>query len=235
MQQPRRTLSALPLAVCMAFALSACGQGEDTDTDAPRTRGVGQAEPLPSPEAARGSVTGMPGAGEPGEAGIVLDGAPARAAPAASPSPDYVPEDPAAAAAAAAVAVPAPLPAVLPAAPAPAPAAAEPGSDAAIQVLRNYFARLNAGDTSAARRLWREGSAPSQLLAEDVVGISAQLGRASAIDAGAGQRHVQVPVTVQQTLADGQIRMASGSATLHASVVDGAAPGWYIAALDLRR
>lgn len=203
--------SSIPLA--LVLALTACGGSTEMDADG-RPVARGSTEALPAPQTGAGSVTGMPEPGEAGETGIVLGSLPSstEAAAATGDADTGLAEQ----------TVPAPA------------TAHEPDANDAVQTLRNYFTRINAGDLDAARQLWREGQAPGQLVGEDVVGISAQIGEPSRIDAGAGQRFIEIPVTVQQTLADGQLRMGRGIYTLHASPVEGATPGWRISAAQQR-
>lgn len=204
----------LVIALAGLSGLSACGgQGTATDHDmhAPT---VVDGDELPAPRASGGSVTGMPDAGEPGTSGIVI-GSRGSDAPMVADSGGET--------------------ALVERSPVIEPAAGQdvPTSAAARQVLRDYYARLDARDVEAARGMW-QGQSPLQLLPPDVVSVSATVGAPGRIDAGAGQRHVEIPVTVVHTLADGRTRQVRMTYMLHASPVEGGNPDWKISAEQAR-
>ena len=121
-----------------------------------------------------------------------------------------------------------PNPSPTPPAP-PADAAIEPGPGDAAQLIRDYYAAINARDYARAYRLWSESGAASNQSAQqfangfaDTTGVSVQIGTPGDEDAGAGQRYIEVPVTVAATHADGSPHRYVGSYVLHRTVVDGA-------------
>lgn len=222
--------AAAALALALGLTLAACSDNADQAAGHSQLPGrPGDPSALPTPHARGGSVTGMPEAGQPGASGIVLgsrEPAPAADDASAATDPPAPPSDAGdgtlsgidgGAVSADGDAVP-----------------ADPGTGDAMRLLRDYFARLNARDVAAARAMWDGQWAPQQLLPPDVAGISAQIGTPGRVDAGAGQRYVEVPVTIEQTLLDGRTRRVSGIYTLHASVVEGAKPGWRITGEQLR-
>lgn len=199
----------LPL---LCALLAACG-GNDNRPAAGSTPTDGDAS-LPKPGAAAGSVTGMPMPGESTpDPGRVAAGEPPAEPTAASASAE-------------------------------SPASAEPGADAAVAVLRQYYAAINARDYAAAYAQWGDAGAASgqtpQQFANGFAGsgdIRVQIGAPGPVDAGAGQRHITIPVTVDARQADGTLRRYAGSYVLHLTVVDGATPeqrSWHIASADLR-
>jgi membrane-bound inhibitor of C-type lysozyme len=66
---------------------------------------------------------------------------------------------------------------------------------------------------------------------------NAQVGAPGAVDAGAGQRFVPVPVQINAKLKTGALVSMTGSVTLHRTVVDGASQeqkSWRIRTADIR-
>lgn len=115
-------------------------------------------------------------------------------------------------------------------APVPTGTAAEPGADAAVQVLRDYFAAIGERRYGDAWRLWGGGGQASgmsqaaftQSFAK-YADYRAVVGTPGRIDAGAGQRYIQIPVRVTGKLRDGTPVAMAGPVTLHRSGdIDGA-------------
>ena len=121
---------------------------------------------------------------------------------------------------------------------------ATPGPDAAVEVVRRYYAAINARDYASAHALWGDGGRASGQDAQQfaagfaaTTGVSVQIGAPGGIEGAAGSRYIQVPVTLDATQADGSHRRYAGSYTLRLAVVDGATPeqrSWHIASADLR-
>lgn len=157
---------------------------------------------LPKPGIAKGSVTGMPtpGASTPDPGRAIPPDQDALAANAAQGGSDPV--------------VP-----------------AEPDADAAVAVLRDYYAALNARDFARAYRLWRQNPQTPAQFADGfagTTGVSVELGAPGPIDAGAGQRFVEIPVKLDATQADGRVDRYAGRVVLHRSAVEGGDPDWRI-------
>ena len=196
----------LPIIASLA-ALLLAGCGKDT---APGTSGATGEDGLPKPDAVSGSVTGMPNPGQstptPG--------------PADAPAPlphiaDIPPEDRV----------------ILPGESNEMPAVDEPGEDAAVAVLRDYYAAINAKDYNRAFAMWRQNPQSPAQFAEgfaNTTGVSLEIGPPGRIDAGAGQRHIDIPVRLQATQADGRVDQYAGTYVLHRSVVEGGNPDWRI-------
>lgn len=138
-----------------------------------------------------------------------------------------------------------PMPAPSP--PAVAPAAPDSAQGAAA-VVQTYYALLAARRYRAAWALWDDGGTASGMSADAFAARFAAYGayRATigapgapgAIDAGAGQRYVAVPVQVEarRTAGDAPVHLA-GSVTLHRiGDIDGATPAqksWHLRSADL--
>lgn len=220
------------LAVAMTVAmLAACGKPSPS---APGTDGDDAAiGSLPRPPAAGGSVTGMPQARGPGD--VPLAGAP----PASVDDGTQAASD-----------LFNPETGVLPGDgqptddPASTDAATEPGVADAVAVIREYYASIGSQSYARAYALWSDGGRASgqtpQQFADGfarTAQVSVSIGEPGNEDAGAGQRYVKVPVTVDARQADGSTKRYVGDYVLHRTVADGATPeqrAWRIASADLR-
>jgi hypothetical protein len=206
--------------------LAACG---DTSNDGARPQpGSQDQDALPAPQGATGSVTGMPGA--PGPGGVPIAGT----APAPSPdgSGEVDPELP-------------PLEdnpetGLLAVDPGAASVPADAGTEAAVAVVRDYYAAINARDFVRAYALWSDGGrssgqSPRQFsdAFSETAGITVQIGDPSELQGVGGARHVEVPVTLTATRRSGEVRRFLGAYTLRRASVD-RADGWRIIAADLR-
>ncbi len=228
----RKLALAATLAACCA-TLVACGT---RDRDAAGASTGGDVEsPLPKPEAGSGSVTGMPDAPGPGHVG-----APATEGDAMLPTDDGGEGEPAM-----------PTDDTLPAppddatqVPPPAQPAAEPSAADAASVVRAYYAAIAARQYPRAYALWSGGGQASGQSAQqfaggfaDTASVSADVGAPGRVDAAAGSRYVEIPVSVTATRRDGSVHRYVGAYTLRRAVVDGATDeqrAWRIASADLR-
>jgi hypothetical protein len=113
----------------------------------------------------------------------------------------------------------------------------------AANVVQTYYALIEEGKYAQAYQLWEPGAAgmSAEAFAASFAGYSevhANIGAPDDIDAGAGQRHVTVPVQFYGRRKDGGKPFnLRGSLTLHRSVVDGATPeqkAWRISGADLK-
>ena len=131
-----------------------------------------------------------------------------------------------------------------PSAPSPAGSAIEPAPGDEVKLVRDYYAAINARDYASAYRLWSENGAASHQTAQqfangfaDTTQVRVQVGDPGDEDAGAGQRYIEIPVTVTATHADGSQHRYIGSYVLHRTVVDGASAeqrAWRINSAKLR-
>ena len=210
------------LAFAAVFVLGGCHKDKVAQQDA---------ETLPAPDAGKGAVTGMPGKPGPGAIGTPAPALPAPSSIANATDTALAPVQ------AQGIAVGEQNPA------APAPAV-EPGPDDALQLVRDYYAAISARDYGRAYKLWSDNGAASQQSPQqfangfaDTTEVRAQVGDPGDEDAGAGQRYIEVPVTVTASHADGSQHRYAGSYVLHRTVVDGASAedrAWRINSAKLR-
>ena len=67
--------------------------------------------------------------------------------------------------------------------------------------------------------------------------VSAEVGEPGRVDAAAGSRYIEIPVSITATRRDGSVHRYAGAYTLRRAVVDGASAdqrAWRIASADLR-
>ncbi|WP_156962921.1 hypothetical protein [Aerolutibacter daejeonensis] len=219
--------------VLTALLLAACGKdGATSSTQGPNGETDGT---LPVPAGASGSVTGMPNRPGPGPVGVQgVEQPPTEVALDADGNPLPVDGDGMPVDGAAVEGVPEGSD----------EAAGEPTANDAVAVLRDYFAAINSGNFARAYALWADGGRASgqspQGFADgfaDTTGLSVELMPPGRVDAAAGSRYVEVPVTLRANLRDGGERRLTGAFTLRRAVVDGATAeqrAWRIATADLR-
>jgi hypothetical protein len=214
----------------LALMLAACGDGDGQGT--PRTGAGGTEEALPTPQRSDGSVTGMPHAPGPGD--VPIAGAPP------PPPPEMLPGE--------AFGLPPlednPETGLLADEDGSQPTGAEPGVPEAVAIVRGYYAAINARDFARAYALWSDGGRSSgqspQQFAEafaGVDGITVQIGEPVGIEAAAGSRFIEVPVSITSTRRNGEQRRYRGSYVLRRAMADGATTeqrAWRIASADLR-
>ena len=100
---------------------------------------------------------------------------------------------------------------------------------AATDVLRRYYAAIDAGDYRRAYELWEgQGSASSQTFEEFAAGFAetasviVEVGTPGLVEAAAGSRYVEVPVVVRAVTITGEPQQFQGTYTLRRAVVEGA-------------
>lgn len=197
-----------------ALLLSACGNDETRRAAADGS----STEQLPAPAGAAGGVTGMPAQPGPGPVG-----------PPVAEQPE-VPMDengnP-----------------LLPEANEAGTVATEPTTEDAVAVVRDYYGAINSGDFGRAYALWSDGGrasgqSPQQFASgfADTTGVSVEMQAPGEVDAAAGSRYIEIPVTITATHRDGSQHRYSGKYVLRRAVVDGATEeqrAWRIASADL--
>lgn len=119
----------------------------------------------------------------------------------------------------------------------------EPTVADAKRVIEDYYAAVNRGAYDSAFRLWADdGQASGQTLQRftdgyaDTSSVSIQVGDPGPIDAGAGQRHIVIPVRVIARQRDQSTKTFTGTYTLRRTVVDGASAAqrsWRIRSADI--
>lgn len=214
------------------LALSGCAEPRQVEDGQ-----VAAEAPLPGPQQAGGAITDMPAAPGPGE--VPLAGAPPPPPPPAQLAIDGVSGLPPLEANPEAGLVP-PVDTAAVATP-PAPGASGPEDPR--DVLRGYYAAINARDFATAHAAWSDGQGAGQTPAQfaasfaDTGAIELTVGEPRPAEGAAGSVYVEVPVTVTSTRADGSVQHQAGRYTLRRSQVDGATAAqraWRIAAMDLR-
>ena len=123
-------------------------------------------------------------------------------------------------------------------------AAPEPTPADAASVVSAYYAAIAAGQYPRAYALWSGGGQASGQSAQqfaggfsDTASVSVAVGAPGRVDAAAGSRYIEIPVTVTATRTDGSVHRYAGTYTLRRAVVDGATAeqrAWRIASADLR-
>jgi hypothetical protein len=225
------------LATCLATTLAACGDKDTAaGTDAPTVAGADS--PLPKPEPTGGSVTGMPDTPGPGTVGAPPDLDPdaalatdeaGNAIEAPASVDGVVPVDAAASEAADGTALSSP--------------AVEPSPEDAVSVVRDYYASIEARNFAHAWGLWSDsgrasGQTPQQFADgfANTAHVAVSTGAPGAMEAAAGSRYIQVPVSIEAAQRDGSVRRYAGSYTLRRAVVDGATASqraWRLASATL--
>jgi hypothetical protein len=208
--------------------LAACGGKSATDAQQQDDQQAG----LPKPQQGDGSVTGM--SSKPGPGDVPLSGNPPPAPAPAQDQVDLLHPNPETGA----------LPGGAPAADSAGAASTEPTAEDAAAVIRDYYSSIDSRSYARAYALWSNGGQASnqtpQQFADgfaNTARVSVEIGAPGNEDAGAGQRYIQVPVTITATQADGSVRRYDGTYTLHRTVVDGATAeqrAWRINSADLR-
>ena len=138
-------------------------------------------------------------------------------------------------------------------APAPGPArdavAADRGAEAdpaaARQVVRDYYAAIDARDYAMAYAMWGDGGAASVKSFEhfrngyaNTESVQATVGEALDEEGAAGSRYIQVPIELTARQRDGSGKRYRGRFTLRAVMADGASGEqrrWHLASADIRR
>ena len=114
----------------------------------------------------------------------------------------------------------------------------------AADVVQTYYALIEARKYAEAWALWENVGKASGMTAQafaasfdKYAAYNAQIGAPGAVDAGAGQRFVTVPVQINGKLKTGGLVSMTGSLTLHRTAVDGATveqKSWRIRTADIK-
>jgi hypothetical protein len=135
------------------------------------------------------------------------------------------------------------------AAPPDTPASASAGPDSTspgpADVVRGYYAGIEAHDYRRAYALWGDGGrASGQTYQQFRAGfartahVEVEVGEPGRVEGAAGSRYVEVPVVVRARTVDGETQRFEGTYTLRRTVVDGATPAqrhWHLFSADLSR
>jgi hypothetical protein len=236
----RSFIAPFVLAALAATALVACNGNDSTgNTD---TQTVADADaPLPKPEPTSGSVTGMPDKPGPRVVGAPSD--PGLDATLPSDEPDIAGNETdlePGADGTVPVGVDASADTDTPGVSSPGE---EPTPEDAVGVLRDYYAAIDAHNFAHAWGLWSDngrssGQTPQQFADgfANTAHVAVSTGAPGAVEAAAGSRYIQVPISIEAAQRDGSVRRYTGTYTLRRAVVDGATPGqraWKLASATL--
>jgi hypothetical protein len=244
MAMTQLTRSRIPAALCMVgLLLAACGhrnQASPGSAGSDDVTGVAFSS-LPQPQAKGGSITGMPDTPGPvpaistlqplstgttsvGDEAIASSGnADPTVAAAGSATDKTVPEI--------ATGSADPLPSM------------EPNPQDAVAVIHDYYSAINQAGFAHAWALWSDhgrasGQTPQQFADgyADTANVNVQTQAPTHLDAAAGSRYIEIPVTITASRRDGSEHHYSGTYTLRRSTVDGATAdqrAWRIASANL--
>jgi hypothetical protein len=119
----------------------------------------------------------------------------------------------------------------------------EPTPADAVAVIRDYYRAIDGLDYAHAWSLWSDGGRSSgqstQQFADgfaNTAHVTVETGQPGDMEAAAGSRFIEVPVTIVAETRDGGTQRYTGSYTLRRAVVDGATPeqrAWRIASASL--
>jgi len=117
--------------------------------------------------------------------------------------------------------------------------------EAAVDVVRGYYAAIDAGDYRTAYRSWGgDGASSGQSYDQFVAGfahtrrVTAELGAPGRLDAAAGSRFVEVPVTIRAETDRGEKQRFTGSLVVRRAEVDGATEAqrrWHLYSASVKR
>lgn len=226
---------ALAVSLMLLAPLAACKRDADKPAQA-----QGEQEGLPAPAGDTGSITGMPDKPGPGQIASVGGEAPV-AETAATESETGSEVDPSN-----------PETGLLPGG---ADSEAGEGADAssmsaeptpedAVAVVRDYYESINSHSYARAYSLWSDngrssGQTPEQFAAgfAETAKVDVEIQPPGRVDAAAGSRYIEVPVSISATRNDGSVRKYVGAYVLRRAVVDGATDeqrAWRIGSADIR-
>jgi hypothetical protein len=119
-----------------------------------------------------------------------------------------------------------------------APPADSATAAAAADLIRRYYAAINAREYRRAYELWGDGGKESGQTFEEfragfaeTASVAVEVGEPGRIEGAAGSRYVEVPVVIRANTTTGETQRFSGSYTLRRAVVEGASPlemRWHI-------
>lgn len=219
------------IACCLLWTLGGCGRHDAATAQADGT--ATDETGLPKPAPTGGSVTGMPARPGPGQIGAPAAGLPSTdttspldgtgdVAVAGEDASDDANE---------------------PATDGDAQMPAEPTPADAVAVIRDYYRAIDGLDYAHAWSLWSDGGRSSgqspQQFADgfaNTAHVTVETGQPGDMEAAAGSRFIQVPVTIEALTRDGGTQRYTGTYTLRRAVVDGATPeqrAWRIASASL--
>ncbi len=119
----------------------------------------------------------------------------------------------------------------------------EPTPEDAVAVIHDYYSAINHAGFARAWAMWSDhGRASGQTAQQfadgyaDTASVDVQAQAPTRLDAAAGSRYIEIPVTINASRRDGSEHQYSGAYTLRRSTVDGATAdqrAWRIASANL--
>lgn len=109
----------------------------------------------------------------------------------------------------------------------------------AADVIRRYYAAINARQFDSAHAMWSSGQRTQRDFAGEFAGtqrVDVDVGEPGRLEAAAGSQYVKVPVIIRVLTSRGETRRYEGSYTLRRGVADGATPRqrqWHIHSADV--
>lgn len=114
------------------------------------------------------------------------------------------------------------------------------GAEGAVALVREYYRLLDEREFRKAYAMWGEAGPPGQTLETFESGyantdsVRVETGTPSRVEAAAGSRFVDVPVTIVATKRNGATERFEGTYTLRRSVVEGGSPEWRLYRGDIK-
>lgn len=243
MAMTQLTRPRIPACLCVVLLLAACGHrnqaspgstGNDDVTDVAFSS-------LPQPQAKGGSITGMPDTPGPAPAISTLQPlTPSTTSVGDETVASPVNSDPTATPAGSATDMAAQQ---IPTGSADPFPAMEPTPQDAVAVIHDYYSAINQAGFAHAWGLWSDhgrasGQTPQQFADgyADTAHVNVQTQAPTHLDAAAGSRYIEIPVTITASRRDGSEHRYSGTYTLRRSTVDGSTAdqrAWRIATANL--
>lgn len=109
----------------------------------------------------------------------------------------------------------------------------------AADVIRHYYAAINARQFDSAYAMWSGGQQTQPDFAAEFAGaqrVDVDVGEPGRLEGAAGSQYMKVPVIIRVVTSRGETRRYEGSYTLRRGVADGATPRqrqWHIYSADL--
>lgn len=113
-------------------------------------------------------------------------------------------------------------------------------AERAVAVVRDYYRAIDAREFRKAYAMWDGSGPPGQTFEQfeagfaDTKSVRVETGSPSRVEAAAGSRYVEVPVTIVATKNDGSTERFGGAYTLRRSVVEGGSPEWRLYRGEIR-
>jgi len=114
-------------------------------------------------------------------------------------------------------------------------------AQSAVAVIREYYDAISARDYAHAFALWGGSGPPGQTFEDfsagfaDTASVRVETGTPSRVDAAAGSRYVEVPVTIVAVGEAGATTRFEGTYVLRRSVIEGGEKSWHLYRASIRK